>query len=92
MTKEEMQAYSAKLSSAIEASNAAYMAYRVARANKILELANPADGSKKPTEKIIDSTIESDDKLNALKDATLVADANLEVARFEAKAMLTIQA
>ena len=87
-----MQAYSAKLSSALEAANEAYMAYRIAKSAKILELVNPADGSKKPTEKVIDATIESDDALNTLKRATLEADARLEVARFEAKAMLTVQA
>ena len=87
-----MQARSANLSTALEAANEAYMAYRIAKAAKILELANPTDGSKKPTEKVIDATIESDSTLNALKRATLEADARLEVARFEAKAMLTVQA
>lgn len=82
---------SARLGDTLKKSNEAYMAYRTAKAAKFLELACPPDGAKKPTEKVIDATIDSDANLMALKRASLEADAALEVARFEAKASLSRQ-
>lgn len=80
-----------RLSEALKKSNEAYMAYRTAKAAKFIELSCPPEGAKKPTEKVIDSTIDADTALMALKRASLEADAELELARFEAKASLVRQ-
>lgn len=67
MTTEEIQKNSAALLAAINAADAAYEAFRVAKAKKFLALSFPTDGSKKPTEAIILATIDADEAIAKLR-------------------------
>lgn len=83
MTPEEIKANTDTLLKAINEADAAYEAFRVAKAKKFIELSCPKDGSKKPTEALILATIDSDDKIAALrveadKKAAIVTVAKLE--------------
>lgn len=67
MSTEEIQKNSAALLAAINAADAAYEAFRVAKAKKFLALSFPTDGSKKPTEAVILSTIDADAEIAKLR-------------------------
>lgn len=67
MTPEEIKNNSAVLLAAINAADAAYEAFRVAKARKFLALSFPTDGSKKPTEAVILSTIDADEVIAKLR-------------------------
>lgn len=87
MTKEEIATHEANLRKAYEAANAAENAYRVAKANKFLQLSCPTDGSKKPTEAVILSTIDADQSITALRMANQAAQAELDVQKMVFKAL-----
>ncbi len=87
MTKEEIATREANLRKAYEAANAAENAYRVAKANKFLQLSFPTDGSKKPTEAVILSTIDADQGITALRMANQAAQAELDVQKMVFKAL-----
>jgi hypothetical protein len=87
MTKEEIAIREANLRKAYDAANAAENAYRVAKANKFLQLSCPTDGSKKPTEAVILSTIDADQTITALRLANQAAQAELDVQKMVFKAL-----
>ena len=88
MTREEITAASAGLAAAYETSITANNAYRTAKGNKFVELSYPKDGSKKPTESIILSLIDTDPEITALRLAAARADAELDVKKMTYKAMI----
>ena len=89
MTREEIQAAEAKFRAAYDAANKSDNAYRIAKANKFLELSFPKDGSKKPTEAIILSMIDADPAITALRTANMAAQAELDVTKMVFKAMIS---
>ena len=89
MTKEEIDTREANLRKAYEAANAAENAYRVAKANKFLQLSCPTDGSKKPTEAVILATIDADQTITTLRMTNQAAQAELDVQKMVFKALST---
>ena len=87
MTKEEIATREANLRKAYETANNTENAYRVAKANKFLQLSYPTDGSKKPTEAVILSTIDADPTITALRMANQTAQAELDVQKMVFKAL-----
>ena len=70
MTTDEIKKNSEFLLSAINAADAAYEAFRVAKGKKFLEMACPdpmPPGYKKPTEATILASIDADEKIAALR-------------------------
>lgn len=89
MTRTECDNMAEKLRQAYQAANSAENAYRVAKANKFLQLSNPPEGVKKPTESVILSTIDADPVITALRTANQAAQAELDVTKMVFKAMLS---
>ena len=89
MTREEITTWEVSIRKAYDAANDAENAYRVAKANKFLQLACPADGSKKPTESVIAATIDADQAITALRVANQKAQAELDVQKMRFKALST---
>jgi len=67
MTQEEIRKNSDALLKAINAADAAYEAFRVAKASMVISLACPTDGSKKPTESVIAATVDADPGIAKLR-------------------------
>lgn len=83
MTTEEIRQNSNLLLEAINAADAAYEAFRVAKAKKFIALSFPTDGSKKPTETCIQALVDSDEaiaklRVEADKKAAVAAVAKLQ--------------
>lgn len=89
MTKEEIATREASLRKAYESANATENAYRIAKANKFLQLSCPTDGSKKPTEAVILATIDADQAITALRMTNQAAQAELDVQKMVFKALST---
>ena len=85
MTKEYADMLEANLRKAYDTANATENAYRVAKAQKFLQLSFPTDGSKKPTEAVILSTIDADENITALRVANQKAQAELDVQKMVCK-------
>ena len=89
MTREEIAIEEKKLRDAYKAANDAEDAYRVAKADMFLELSSPKDGSKKPTETIILSTIDADKNMTVLRRNNMAAQAELDIAKMVFKAKIS---
>lgn len=87
MTKEEISARELSLRQAYDAANNAENAYRVAKANKFIQMSCPTDGSKKPTEAVILSTIDADPVITGLRMANQKAQAELDIQKMVFKAL-----
>ena len=90
MTKGELLNREADLRKAYEAANAAENAYRLAKANKFLQMSCPTDGSKKPTEAVILASIDADATITALRVANQAAQAELDVQKMMFKAITSV--
>lgn len=92
MTREEISTLEQKLRLAYDAANKAESDYRVAKAEMFIRLSTPTDGSKKPAEAFILSTIDSDKRLVELRNASSRASAELDVQKMVFKALVRADA
>jgi len=87
MTKQEIEMHADRLAKAYTAANNAENAYRLAKAQKFLQLSCPPAGEKKPTEAVILSTIDADPAINALRMEYQARQADLDVEKMTFKAL-----